>query len=144
MKSSLLSSTLLALACGGPLVTFPADEDSAFKDARVPKPAQAQEIHYAGEAGLDHAIDLQFLMPDRAGLEGWLAEIDCVPTALESGDNAPFSDRTFPEAKDWWVPAAPADAQVCPHLEAPGYVRDVRLDPLPGGVWRVQVSMFTL
>jgi hypothetical protein len=136
---------LWALGCTGlDLVTFPVDEPSAFRDARVPRPPDAQQVHYAGEAGLDHAIVLQFVLPDPASVDAFAASLACTPRPMQPGDNAAFVDRRFDDAAAWWVPDAPADALFCGTFQQPGYVRDVRFDPLGDGTTRVQVSMFTL
>ena len=84
-----------------PTETFSHEQVIAF--IGQPFPANAGEIHTAGEAALDTMVIARFDAP-RQDIAAWLAGLG-VTTPLEPGYSPFFSaDQPFSDAASWWAP----------------------------------------
>jgi len=121
----------------------PQSIEGAFEWAGMHVPELATDIRYAGEAGIDSIVYLQFALPNLDAARSLLAPYGCTLQPIQRRRDNPFRLENA-GAPPWWVSDAPDGAWAC-RAEAttsdPLY-RFVRVDPQNARV-RVQMTANT-
>lgn len=134
--------TLLLGACS--MAAGPRTAAEAFEIAHIPTLAQAEQLRYSGDRGLDAIVMIQFMLPSWEEAERYLSGFGCTLRPVTKTRDNPFL-RPMKGDPPWWVHAAPEGARVCSTEPRPGepVFRDVRVDPMPGGQVLVQIAATT-
>ena len=135
---------LVLSGCVG-IESGPKSPEEAFEWAELSAPAQLSELRYTGEKGIDALVLLQFVLPDAATATRYVAGFGCTPTPIQRSRDNPF-DYKDPGHPEWLVHEPPPEALACRTQPGAGVrvQRGVRLDPLPDGRVRVQITANTL
>ena len=126
------------------IATGPSSPEEAFATARLTQPADAQDVRFAGDHGIDSIVLIQLVLPSPAAAETFTQSFGCALAPVVKRRDNPFI-RVDKGDPDWWVHAAPEGARFCSTEPVKGQpvFRHVRVDPLPDGKVRVQLSATT-